>query len=166
MVFCSPVGSSQVARLIGVTEEQKRAMGVNTGLELIMLPHGSQLRQDLLERYGQHFSLLKQPGSFMSYCRILQASSDRTGCCRGHARLHGVIEPESSCPTQGHPASAGIALCCPGFVRLQRSHESPRDATGQSSDLTICIHRVSLALTLHITLAAIRVFLCRSSGWR
>ncbi|XP_062865486.1 breast cancer anti-estrogen resistance protein 3 homolog isoform X2 [Trichomycterus rosablanca] len=41
----------QVARLIGVTEEQKRMMGVNSGLELITLPHGSQLRQDLLERH-------------------------------------------------------------------------------------------------------------------
>ncbi|KAG7316150.1 hypothetical protein KOW79_021016 [Hemibagrus wyckioides] len=41
----------QVARVTGVTEEQKRMMGVNSGLELITLPHGSQLRQDLLERH-------------------------------------------------------------------------------------------------------------------
>lgn len=37
--------------MTGVTEEQKRMMGVNSGLELITLPHGSQLRQDLLERH-------------------------------------------------------------------------------------------------------------------
>ncbi|KAG9331590.1 hypothetical protein JZ751_018659 [Albula glossodonta] len=40
----------QVARITGVTEEQKRLMGVPSGLELITLPHGHQLRQDLLER--------------------------------------------------------------------------------------------------------------------
>uniref|UniRef100_A0A672KQ24 SH2 domain containing 3A n=1 Tax=Sinocyclocheilus grahami TaxID=75366 RepID=A0A672KQ24_SINGR len=42
---------SQVARVTGVTVEQKRIMGVETGLELITLPHGGQLRQDLLERH-------------------------------------------------------------------------------------------------------------------
>ncbi|KAJ8336797.1 hypothetical protein SKAU_G00380170 [Synaphobranchus kaupii] len=41
----------QVARITGVTEEQKRLMGVSSGLELITLPHGQQLRQDLLERH-------------------------------------------------------------------------------------------------------------------
>lgn len=41
----------QVARIVGVTEEQRRLMGVQSGLELITLPHGRQLRQDLLERY-------------------------------------------------------------------------------------------------------------------
>ncbi|XP_066516544.1 breast cancer anti-estrogen resistance protein 3 homolog [Hoplias malabaricus] len=41
----------QVARVTGVTTEQKRIMGVDSGLELITLPHGSQLRKDLLERH-------------------------------------------------------------------------------------------------------------------
>lgn len=41
----------QVARIVGVTAEQRRAMGVASGLELITLPHGRQLRRDLLERY-------------------------------------------------------------------------------------------------------------------
>uniref|UniRef100_A0A671U1E1 SH2 domain containing 3A n=1 Tax=Sparus aurata TaxID=8175 RepID=A0A671U1E1_SPAAU len=41
----------QVARIVGVTDEQKRIMGVGSGLELVTLPHGSQLRQDLLERH-------------------------------------------------------------------------------------------------------------------
>ncbi|XP_058497331.1 breast cancer anti-estrogen resistance protein 3 homolog isoform X1 [Solea solea] len=41
----------QVARIVGVTEEQKRIMGVESGLELVTLPHGHQLRQDLLERH-------------------------------------------------------------------------------------------------------------------
>nr|XP_057944013.1 breast cancer anti-estrogen resistance protein 3 homolog isoform X1 [Doryrhamphus excisus]XP_057944022.1 breast cancer anti-estrogen resistance protein 3 homolog isoform X1 [Doryrhamphus excisus] len=41
----------QVARMVGVTEEQRRTMGVGSGLELVTLPHGQQLRQDLLERH-------------------------------------------------------------------------------------------------------------------
>uniref|UniRef100_H2UDV9 Breast cancer anti-estrogen resistance protein 3-like n=1 Tax=Takifugu rubripes TaxID=31033 RepID=H2UDV9_TAKRU len=41
----------QVARITGVTEEQKTLMGVESGLELVTLPHGRQLRQDLLERH-------------------------------------------------------------------------------------------------------------------
>ncbi|XP_042340522.1 breast cancer anti-estrogen resistance protein 3 homolog isoform X2 [Plectropomus leopardus] len=41
----------QVARIVGVTDEQKRLMGVGSGLELVTLPHGHQLRQDLLERH-------------------------------------------------------------------------------------------------------------------
>uniref|UniRef100_A0A3Q3ETZ8 Breast cancer anti-estrogen resistance protein 3-like n=1 Tax=Labrus bergylta TaxID=56723 RepID=A0A3Q3ETZ8_9LABR len=41
----------QVARIVGVTDEQKTIMGVGSGLELVTLPHGHQLRQDLLERH-------------------------------------------------------------------------------------------------------------------
>uniref|UniRef100_A0AAZ3PW29 Breast cancer anti-estrogen resistance protein 3-like n=1 Tax=Oncorhynchus tshawytscha TaxID=74940 RepID=A0AAZ3PW29_ONCTS len=41
----------QVARIVGVTEDQKRMMGVGSGLELVTLSHGQQLRQDLLERH-------------------------------------------------------------------------------------------------------------------
>ncbi|XP_067288905.1 SH2 domain-containing protein 3C isoform X1 [Pseudorasbora parva] len=40
-----------VARILGVTKEMQRMMGVNSGLELLTLPHGHQLRLDLLERF-------------------------------------------------------------------------------------------------------------------
>lgn len=40
----------QVARILNVSDEMKGQMGVTSGLELITLPHGSQLRQDLMER--------------------------------------------------------------------------------------------------------------------
>lgn len=40
----------QVARILGVTPEMQRMMGVSSGLELLTLPHGHQLRLDLLER--------------------------------------------------------------------------------------------------------------------
>jgi len=41
---------SQVARILGVSSEVKGQMGVDSGLELVTLPHGQQLRLDLMER--------------------------------------------------------------------------------------------------------------------
>ncbi|XP_052423716.1 SH2 domain-containing protein 3C [Carassius gibelio] len=40
-----------VARILGVSKEMQRMMGVSSGLELLTLPHGHQLRLDLLERF-------------------------------------------------------------------------------------------------------------------
>ncbi|XP_034752351.1 SH2 domain-containing protein 3C isoform X1 [Etheostoma cragini] len=40
-----------VARILGVTPDMQRMMGVSSGLELLTLPHGHQLRIDLLERF-------------------------------------------------------------------------------------------------------------------
>nr|XP_057913892.1 SH2 domain-containing protein 3C isoform X2 [Doryrhamphus excisus] len=40
-----------VARIVGVTSDMQRMMGVSSGLELLTLPHGHQLRLDLLERF-------------------------------------------------------------------------------------------------------------------
>lgn len=39
-----------MARILEVTPEVQRMMGVSSGMELLTLPHGQQLRQDLLER--------------------------------------------------------------------------------------------------------------------
>ena len=40
----------QVARITGVSPELRSQMGVASGLELVTLPHGHQLRLDLMER--------------------------------------------------------------------------------------------------------------------
>ncbi|XP_068452302.1 SH2 domain containing 3Cb [Clinocottus analis] len=40
-----------VARILEVTPEAQRMMGVSSGMELLTLPHGQQLRLDLLERF-------------------------------------------------------------------------------------------------------------------
>uniref|UniRef100_A0A8C9Z651 SH2 domain containing 3Cb n=1 Tax=Sander lucioperca TaxID=283035 RepID=A0A8C9Z651_SANLU len=40
-----------VARILEVTPEVQRMMGVSSGMELLTLPHGTQLRLDLLERF-------------------------------------------------------------------------------------------------------------------
>ncbi|XP_010140129.1 PREDICTED: breast cancer anti-estrogen resistance protein 3, partial [Buceros rhinoceros silvestris] len=42
----------KVARILEVSEEMRRLMGVNSGLELITLPYGHQLRLDLIERHN------------------------------------------------------------------------------------------------------------------
>uniref|UniRef100_A0A8C5LCQ5 Breast cancer anti-estrogen resistance 3 n=2 Tax=Jaculus jaculus TaxID=51337 RepID=A0A8C5LCQ5_JACJA len=42
----------KVARILGVSQETKRNMGVSSGLELVTLPHGRQLRLDLIERHN------------------------------------------------------------------------------------------------------------------
>uniref|UniRef100_A0A3P9QHD2 BCAR3 adaptor protein, NSP family member n=1 Tax=Poecilia reticulata TaxID=8081 RepID=A0A3P9QHD2_POERE len=41
----------RVARILGVTPQVKGRMGVSSGLELVTLPHGRQLRLDLMERH-------------------------------------------------------------------------------------------------------------------
>ncbi|NXO00753.1 BCAR3 protein, partial [Rhinopomastus cyanomelas] len=41
----------KVARILEVSEETRRSMGVKSGLELITLPYGHQLRLDLIERH-------------------------------------------------------------------------------------------------------------------
>ncbi|XP_053551885.1 SH2 domain-containing protein 3C isoform X2 [Bombina bombina] len=41
----------EVARILGVTKEMQLSMGVSSGMELLTLPHGRQLRLDLLERF-------------------------------------------------------------------------------------------------------------------
>ncbi|NWT28878.1 BCAR3 protein, partial [Cardinalis cardinalis] len=42
----------KVARIVEVSEEMRRNMGGNSGLELITLPYGHQLRLDLIERHN------------------------------------------------------------------------------------------------------------------
>ncbi|XP_003784195.1 breast cancer anti-estrogen resistance protein 3 isoform X2 [Otolemur garnettii] len=42
----------KVARILEVSEEMRRNMGVSSGLELITLPHGHQLRLDIIERHN------------------------------------------------------------------------------------------------------------------
>ncbi|XP_071342409.1 breast cancer anti-estrogen resistance protein 3 isoform X1 [Trachinotus anak] len=45
------IADCQVARILGVTPDLKGQMGVSSGLELVTLPHGRQLRLDLMERH-------------------------------------------------------------------------------------------------------------------
>ncbi|XP_038131421.1 SH2 domain-containing protein 3C-like [Cyprinodon tularosa] len=47
-----------VARILEVTPEMKSKMGVGSGMELLTLPHGQQLRLDLLERFQTMATML------------------------------------------------------------------------------------------------------------
>ncbi|XP_076586296.1 SH2 domain containing 3Cb isoform X1 [Chaetodon auriga] len=47
-----------VARILEVTPEVQRMMGVSSGMELLTLPHGQQLRLDLLERFHTMATML------------------------------------------------------------------------------------------------------------
>ncbi|KAE8291762.1 SH2 domain-containing protein 3C [Larimichthys crocea] len=47
-----------VARILEVTPEVQRMMGVSSGMELLTLPHGHQLRLDLLERFQTMATML------------------------------------------------------------------------------------------------------------
>nr|XP_046241821.1 SH2 domain containing 3Cb isoform X2 [Scatophagus argus] len=47
-----------VARILEVTPEVQRMMGVTSGMELLTLPHGQQLRLDLLERFQTMATML------------------------------------------------------------------------------------------------------------
>ncbi|KAL6465452.1 hypothetical protein MHYP_G00255850 [Metynnis hypsauchen] len=40
-----------VARILDIPDDRTRGMGVSSGMELLTLPHGQYLRQDLLERF-------------------------------------------------------------------------------------------------------------------
>ncbi|XP_068558873.1 SH2 domain-containing protein 3C-like [Cebidichthys violaceus] len=47
-----------VAKILEVTPEAQRMMGVSSGMELLTLPHGQQLRLDLLERFQTMATML------------------------------------------------------------------------------------------------------------
>uniref|UniRef100_A0A3P8VP55 SH2 domain containing 3Cb n=1 Tax=Cynoglossus semilaevis TaxID=244447 RepID=A0A3P8VP55_CYNSE len=48
----------KVARILDVSPEVEQMMGVSSGMELLTLPHGQQLRRDLLERFHTMATML------------------------------------------------------------------------------------------------------------
>uniref|UniRef100_W5UIY7 Breast cancer anti-estrogen resistance protein 3 n=1 Tax=Ictalurus punctatus TaxID=7998 RepID=W5UIY7_ICTPU len=116
----------QVARVTGVTEEQKRMMGVNSGLELITLPHGSQLRQDLLERH---------------HLLALGVALDVLGCTGSVNQralvLHKVIQLAQAlrCTTHDLYAFSAVmkALELPQMIRLEKTWRELRKTHTESA---------------------------------
>ncbi|XP_034543290.1 breast cancer anti-estrogen resistance protein 3 homolog isoform X3 [Notolabrus celidotus] len=81
----------QVARIVAVTDEQKRIMGVGSGLELVTLPHGHQLRQDLLERHhlialGVAVDILGCTGTVSQRATVLHKLISLAQALKEHAR--------------------------------------------------------------------------------
>ncbi|MEQ2214428.1 hypothetical protein XENOCAPTIV_006560, partial [Xenoophorus captivus] len=78
----------QVARILGVTPQLKGQMGVSSGLELVTLPHGRQLRLDLMERYASqaaapismNVTALEMERSSCFYCRSLNEKNHKNIC--------------------------------------------------------------------------------------
>ncbi|XP_018583416.2 breast cancer anti-estrogen resistance protein 3 isoform X1 [Scleropages formosus] len=109
----------QVARITGVTEEQKRLMGVSSGLELITLPHGCQLRKDLLERH---------------HLLALGVAVDILGCTgtvgQRAAVLHKVVQLAEELRNTAHDLYAFSAVMkaleMPQVVRLEKTWRALR----------------------------------------
>uniref|UniRef100_A0A8C1MP69 SH2 domain containing 3Ca n=1 Tax=Cyprinus carpio TaxID=7962 RepID=A0A8C1MP69_CYPCA len=67
-----------VARILGVTKEMQRMMGVSSGLELLTLPHGHQLRLDLLERHTEGAILYEK--KLKPFLKAMNDGKGRTEC--------------------------------------------------------------------------------------
>ncbi|KAL1004958.1 hypothetical protein UPYG_G00052680 [Umbra pygmaea] len=118
----------QVARIVGVTEEQKRLMGVDSGLELVTLPHGRQLRQDLLERH---------------HLLALGVAIDILGCTGTVGQratvLHKVIQLAKALKDHAHNLYAFSAVMkaleMPQVVRLEMTWRALRRSNTESAVL-------------------------------
>ncbi|XP_062333524.1 SH2 domain-containing protein 3C [Osmerus eperlanus] len=103
-----------VARILGVTKEMQKTMGVGSGLELLTLPHGHQLRLDLLERF---------------YTMSIMTAVDLLGCTGSTeeraALLHKIIqlaaELKSSLGNMFGFAAVMRALELPQISRLEQT---------------------------------------------
>ncbi|XP_028827945.1 breast cancer anti-estrogen resistance protein 3 [Denticeps clupeoides] len=124
----------QVARITGVTAEQRRLMGVGSGLELITLPHGSQLRQDLLERH---------------HVIALAIAVDVLGCTgtmvQRAAVLHKVIQLAEELRSAAHDLYAFSAVMkaleMPQVVRLEQTWRALRRNHTESAVLFEKTHK-------------------------
>ncbi|XP_056403449.1 breast cancer anti-estrogen resistance protein 3 homolog [Hyla sarda] len=121
----------QECRTWGVTKEQQRSMGVRSGLELILLPYGQQLRQDLLERH---------------YLLSLGVAVDILGCTgevteRAHT-LHRIIclasELKDSAGDLFAFSAVMKALMLPQVARLEQTWKMLRQT---HTDSAITFHK-------------------------
>ncbi|XP_062304525.1 breast cancer anti-estrogen resistance protein 3 homolog isoform X3 [Osmerus eperlanus] len=118
----------QVLRMVGVTEEQKRIMGVWSGLELLLLPHGHQLRQDLLERH---------------HLLALGVAVDILGCTgsvgQRSAVLHKVILLAEALRSHAHDLYAFSAVMkaleMPQVLRLEKTWRTLRRSQTEAAVL-------------------------------
>ncbi|KAG7256155.1 hypothetical protein CRUP_007841 [Coryphaenoides rupestris] len=101
----------KVARIVGVSCDMQRMMGVASGLELLTLPHGHQLRMDLLERF---------------YTMSIMVAVDLLGCTGSTeeraALLHKTIQLAAELKS-----SMGNMF---GFAAVMRALEIPQISSG------------------------------------
>ncbi|XP_048197816.1 SH2 domain-containing protein 3A isoform X3 [Perognathus longimembris pacificus] len=103
----------QAAGLLGVTKEQRRAMGVASGLELLTLPHGHRLRLELLER----LETLTLAGA-LAVLGCTGPLEERAAALRGLVELALALQPRAAGDLLGLAAVMG-ALLMPQVSRLE-----------------------------------------------
>ncbi|XP_062975175.1 SH2 domain-containing protein 3A isoform X2 [Elgaria multicarinata webbii] len=116
----------QAARIIGVSKEQQRAMGVNSGLELITLPQGHQLRKDLLERH--HLLAL---GIAVDILGCTGAVAERAATL--HKIIQLAVELWSSAGDLFALSAVMKALQLPQIMRLEQTWRHLRQSYTQSA---------------------------------
>ncbi|XP_031590697.1 SH2 domain containing 3Cb isoform X2 [Oreochromis aureus] len=103
-----------VARILEVTPEVQRMMGVTSGMELLTLPHGQQLRLDLLERF--------QTMSIMLAVHVLGCTgTTEERACLLHKIIQIAAELKSTMGNMFGFAAVMRALELPQVSRLQET---------------------------------------------
>lgn len=105
----------QAAGLLGVTKDQRDAMGVASGLELLTLPHGHRLRSELLERH----EVLVLAGA-LAVLGCTGPLEERAAALRGLVELALALRPGAVGDLPGLAAVMG-ALLMPQVSRLEHT---------------------------------------------
>ncbi|XP_045445125.1 SH2 domain-containing protein 3A isoform X1 [Pipistrellus kuhlii] len=105
----------QAAGLLGVTQAQRDAMGVDSGLELLTLPHGHRLRSELLERH----EVLVLAGA-LAVLGCTGPLEERTAALRGLVELALALRPGAAGDLPGLAAVMGVLLM-PQVSRLEQT---------------------------------------------
>ncbi|KAM3825349.1 SH2 domain-containing protein 3C isoform 1-T1 [Vipera latastei] len=102
-----------VARILGVTKETQRLMGVSSGMELLTLPHGHQLRLDLLERF---------------HTMTIMIAVDILGCTGSveerASLLHKTIQLAAELKTMGNMYSFGAVMNALEMTQISRLEQT------------------------------------------
>ncbi|XP_006869072.1 PREDICTED: SH2 domain-containing protein 3A [Chrysochloris asiatica] len=105
----------QTTGLLGMTKMQRRAMRVDSGLELLTLPHGHPLRLELLERQ----EVLALVGA-LTVLGCAGPLEERVAALRGLVELALALRPGATGDLPGLAAVMG-ALLMPQVSRLERT---------------------------------------------
>ncbi|KAM5135446.1 breast cancer anti-estrogen resistance protein 3 homolog [Mantella aurantiaca] len=120
-----------VIRIWGVTKEQQRSMGVKSGLELLTLPYGQQLRRDLLERHH-----LLSLGVAVDILGCTGAVTERAHTL--HRIIHLAIELKDFAGDLFGFSAVMKALTLPQVVRLEQTWQALRQT---HTDSAIAFHK-------------------------
>lgn len=121
----------QQIRIWGMTKEQQRSMGVKSGLELLTLPYGQQLRRDLLERHH-----LLSLGIAVDVLGCTGAVTERAHTL--HRIIHLAMELKDFAGDLFGFSAVMKALTMPQVARLEQTWQSLRQT---HTDSAIAFHK-------------------------